>query len=65
MLFIIYNPKAYTATPGSLGLSLVIVMVLLAWAMAVLFPSKRAKKEELACQERIKAQSRQRRADRR
>jgi len=67
MLLIIYNPKAYTATPGSLGLSVVIVMVVLlvAFAVAVLFPSKRAKEEELAREELIKAQSRQRRADRR
>ncbi len=64
MLLIIYNPKAYTASPGSLGLSVVIVlvMVLLAFAVAFLFPSKRAKAEELAREERIKAQSRQRRA---
>ena len=68
MLLIIYHSARGDAGPQSplwLSVVIVLVMLLVAFAMAVLFPSKRAKEEELARQERIKAQSRQLRAGRR
>lgn len=67
MLLIIYTSRGYAApqAPLWIAVAIVAVMLLVAFAVAVLFPSKRAKEEELAREELIKAQSRQRRADRR
>lgn len=67
MLLRIYTPRDYMAMQGTLGVSLVLLvgMLLLAWGVAAFFkPSERENAEELARQERIKAQSRQRRASR-
>jgi heme exporter protein D len=67
MLLIIYNAREYAAPQGPLWLAVAIVAVLLllAFAVAAFVPPKRVIEEELARQERIKAQSRELRAGRR
>jgi Na+-transporting methylmalonyl-CoA/oxaloacetate decarboxylase gamma subunit len=68
MLLIVYTPRDYIAMQDTLGVSLVLLLVLLllTWGVSAFFrPSERSQQEELARQERIKAQSRQRLASRR